>query len=53
MPAAGDALGPYTLVRSLGIGVTTRYASLLLRTRSLPVGESSALGWQASLRWPF
>jgi hypothetical protein len=42
-----------TRFRSLGIGVTTRYASLLLRTRSLPVGESSALGWQASLRWPF
>lgn len=42
-----------TRFRSLGIGVATRYASLLLRTRSLPVGESSALGWQASLRWPF
>ena len=42
-----------TRFRSLGIGVTTRYGSLLLRSRSLPVGESSALGWQASLRWPF
>ncbi len=42
-----------TRFRSLGIGVATRYASLLLRTRSLPVGESSALGWQAALRWPF
>ena len=42
-----------TRFRSLGIGVATRHASLLLRTRSLPVGESSALGWQASLRWPF
>lgn len=42
-----------TRFRSLGVGVATRYASLLLRTRSLPVGDSSALGWQASLRWPF
>jgi hypothetical protein len=42
-----------TRFHSLGIGLATRYASLLLRTRSLPVGESSALGWQASLRWPF
>ena len=42
-----------TRFRSLGIGVATRYASLLLRSRSLPGGESSALGWQASLRWPF
>ncbi len=39
--------------RSLGIGVTTRYVSLLLRSRSLAVGESAALGWQASLHWPF
>lgn len=39
--------------RSLGIGLATRHASLLLRTRSLPVGESSALGWQASFHWPF
>jgi hypothetical protein len=39
--------------RSLGIGVATRHASLLLRSRSLAVGESSALGWQASLHWPF
>lgn len=42
-----------TRFRSLGIGVATRYASLLLRSRSLAVGESSALGWQASLHWPF
>jgi len=42
-----------TRFRSIGVGVATRYASLLLRTRSLPVGGSSALGWQASLRWPF
>ena len=42
-----------TRFRSLAIGVATRHASLLLRTRSLAVGESSALGWQASLRWPF
>lgn len=42
-----------TRFRSLGVGVATRYASLLLRSRSSSVGESSALGWQASLRWPF
>ena len=42
-----------TRFRSLGIGVATRYASLLLRSRSLSVGQSSALGWQASLHWPF
>ena len=42
-----------TRFRSLAIGVATRHASLLLRTRSLALGESSALGWQASLRWPF
>ena len=42
-----------TRFHSLGIGVATRHASLLLRSRSLAVGESSALGWQASLRWPF
>ena len=41
-----------TRFRSLGIGVATRHASLLLRSRSMAVGESSALGWQASLRWP-
>lgn len=42
-----------TRFRSMGIGMATRHASLLLRSRSLPVGGSSALGWQASLHWPF
>ena len=39
--------------RSLGVGVASPFASLLLRTRSLPVGGASALGWQAALHWPW
>ena len=39
--------------RSLGVGLVSPFAALLLRTRSLPAGGSSALGWQAALHWPW
>ena len=39
--------------RSVGVGLASPFASLLLRTRSLPAGGSSALGWQATLHWPW
>ena len=40
-------------LRSLGVGLVSPFAALLLRTRSLPAGGSSALGWQAALHWPW
>lgn len=42
-----------TRFRSLGIGLDSRFGSVQLRTRSLPVGESRAIGWQASWRMPW
>lgn len=38
--------------RSIGLGLTGRYGTLMLRTRSLPVGQSQALGWQVSFNLP-
>lgn len=38
--------------RSIGLGLVSRYGALMLRTRSLRVGQSQALGWQASFNLP-
>ncbi len=38
--------------RSIGIGLQSRHGALMLRTRSLPVGQSHALGWQAAFTLP-
>lgn len=43
-------LDAQTRFRSLGIGLDSRWGSVQVRTRSLPVGESRTLGWQASWR---
>lgn len=39
--------------RSMGVGLVSPMASLLLRSRSLPAAGSSVLGWQAALHWPW
>jgi hypothetical protein len=38
--------------RSIGLGLKSRHGALMLRTRSLPVGQSHALGWQAAFTLP-
>jgi hypothetical protein len=39
--------------QSLGLGLQTKYGGFMLRSRSLDVGDSRTLGWQATLRLPF
>ncbi|HMC15192.1 MAG TPA: hypothetical protein VKI18_06150 [Albitalea sp.] len=38
--------------RSIGVGLKTRHASVLLRTQSLTVSRSHALGWQVEFSLP-
>jgi hypothetical protein len=38
--------------RSICLGLMSRHGTLMLRTRSLQVGQSQALGWQASFSLP-
>lgn len=52
-PGSAVQLDAETRFRSFGIGLATRHGSLLLRSSSLPVGISRALGWQASLMLPW
>ena len=42
-----------TRFKSLGVGVTGRYGSMMLRSQSASVSASRALGWQASLNLPW
>jgi hypothetical protein len=42
-----------TRFKSFGAGLTGRYGSLMLRSQSLSVSASRALGWQASLNLPW
>lgn len=41
-----------TRFRSLGVGLVGRYGGVFVRTRSLPVAGTRALGWQASIEVP-
>ena len=52
-PGMAAQMDAETRFRSFGIGLTTRHGSLLLRSSSLPVGTSRALGWQASFMLPW
>ncbi len=38
--------------RSIGVGLRSHSLTLMVRTRSLPVGQSQSLGWQASFNLP-
>jgi len=39
--------------RTLGLGLRGPGVQAMLRTRSLPVGQTRALGWQAAVSWPW
>lgn len=39
--------------RTLGLGLRGPGVQLMLRTRSLPIGQTRALGWQAAFSWPW
>lgn len=37
---------------SIGVGLVSRFGALMLRTQSLPVGQSRAIGWEAAFVLP-
>jgi hypothetical protein len=56
VPLAGSMalqLDADTRFKSFGVGINGRYGALMLRTQSLSVSASRALGWQASLNLPW